>query len=248
MARGAFTESLARSDRLVVVSAAAGLLALSWLILLRAEHTGGQPHDALLAPHAHGAGAAALLSGFCMWMVMMVAMMLPAVMPWILLFTRLSRGKEAGLFSAGYLVAWAGFSLAAALVQSGLQQSGLFDAAELRTGRLLGAIVLIAAGLFQISPLKAACLRHCRTPLAFFLARWRDGPAGALGMGLRHGLWCLACCWALMAVSFALGVMNLLWMAALTVFLCVEKVAPAGARLGRAAGVVLLVWGVWQIR
>ena len=244
-----------RRDRVVVLAATTGLLALSWGLLLRMDHGSAPLHHAVLEPHVHGPLVWAWLSSFLMWMVMMVAMMLPAVMPWILLFTTLSRQHDAtqaplmptGLFAGGYLAAWGAFSIAAAGVQIALQQAGLYHPAALRTPRLLGGALLIVAGVFQLSPLKAACLRHCRTPLAFFLARWRDGPAGAFGMGLRHGLWCLGCCWALMAVSFAVGVMNLLWMAALTLFLCVEKIAPRGARLGQVAGLLLVIWGIWQI-
>ena len=244
-----------RRDRFLVLTSATALLVLSWMLLLRMDHGGGSLQHTILAPHPHGPVGWALLSSFLMWMVMMVAMMLPAVMPWILLFTKLSRQHATaraplmptGLFAAGYLAAWGAFSVAAAAVQIALQQAGLFHPVSLRTPRLLGGVLLIVAGVFQLSPLKAACLRHCRTPLAFFLARWRDGPAGAFDMGLRHGLWCLGCCWALMAVSFTLGIMNLLWMAALTLFLCVEKIAPRGARLGQATGIVLLAWGIWQV-
>lgn len=238
-----------------MLAAAAALLGLSWTLLLQMDHGRDSLHHAILGPHTDGMLVRAWLSSFLMWMVMMVAMMLPAVMPWILLFTTLSRRQgtigtpllPTGLFAGGYLAAWGAFSVAAAGAQIVLQHAGLFHPAALRTSHLLGGVLLIVAGSFQLSPLKAACLRHCRTPLTFFLARWRDGPAGAFGMGLRHGLWCLGCCWALMCVSFALGIMNLLWMAALTLFLCVEKTAPQGARLGQAAGIVLLLWGIWQI-
>ena len=190
-----------------------------------------------------------------MWMAMMVAMMLPPVLPWVLLFasTNRSRDPEAGpyfptaLFLGGYFAAWAPYCLAAALAQGLLQQAAWLSTVDLRVGPQAGGALLVAAGLFQVTPLKAACLKHCRTPLGFFLERWRDGPAGAFGMGLRHGLYCLGCCWALMGLSFALGVMNLLWMAVLTGILCVEKIAPGGQALSRAFGVLLTVWGIWLL-
>ena len=107
--------------------------------------------------------------------------------------------------------------------------------------------MLLLAGLFQVSPLKAACLRHCRSPLGFFLTRWREGPVGAYRMGLQHGAYCVGCCWALMMLSFALGVMNLLWMTALTLFLCLEKIAPGGATSSRLSGLVFMAWGLWMM-
>ncbi len=130
------------------------------------------------------------------------------------------------------------------MVQQQLVGLALLDPVDLTVGPRVGGALLIVAGLFQWSPLKTACLRHCRNPLSFFLSRWRDGPAGAFRMGFRHGAYCVACCWALMALAFALGVMNLLWMAALTLLLCLEKIAPAGRGTGRAFGLAFVVWGV----
>ena len=194
-----------------------------------------------------------------MWFGMMAAMMLPVSVPWVRVLAtlgdrggRASReafgGEVAGrwlrlrsgaLFLAGYLSVWLLFSLAAAAVQLG-------TAAVVPLGRdtPLAGFFLVGAGLYQLSPVKAACLRHCRNPLTYFLTRWRDGPRGALGMGWGHGLYCLGCCWALMALALVLGVMNLLWMAVLAAVVCVENLAPGGAVIGRIAGVGLVVWGV----
>ena len=192
-----------------------------------------------------------------MWFGMMAAMMLPVSVPWVRALISLSDGggsvragtppapgswasvRSGTLFLAGYLSVWLLFSLAAAAVQLGTAAVVPLD----RDGPLAG-LLLVGAGLYQLSPVKAACLRHCRNPLTYFLTRWRDGPRGALGMGWGHGLYCLGCCWALMALALVLGVMNLLWMAVLAAVVFIENVAPGGAVVGRVAGVGLVVWGV----
>jgi len=227
-----------RRDQRRVLGAAALASGVAWLVLITAK------------PHIHG-GAAPLVTAFVMWTVMMVAMMLPPVLPWVLFFTsaRVERSGgsravlPAGVFLGGYFAVWTVFAVAAAFLQVGLVEGGIMAGFNPQLdGRLAGA-VLIAAGVFQFSPLKAACLTHCRTPLGFFLARWRDGPRGAFQMGFAHGRYCLGCCWLLMIVAFAVGVMNLAWMALLTLGLSVEKIAPRGPALGRAFGAVLVAWG-----
>ena len=201
------------------------------------------------AQHAgHGAAAGVFAAAATMWFAMMVAMMLPTVLPWILLFARMSRARGGGAretwsFVAGYLLAWLGYSLLAAGIQVPLAAAAALHGPDLRVAPAAGGAILLAAGLFQFTSLKRRCLTHCRSPLGYLLARWTDGPAAAISLGIRHGVYCVICCAALMAVSFALGVMNLWWMAALTAVLCVEKALPAGDRLGRAFGVVLVVWG-----
>ena len=194
-----------------------------------------------------------------MWFGMMAVMMMPVSVPWVRVLISLSYGGGRGsrplaggevagwwvrvrsglLFLAGYLSVWMLFSLAAAAVQFWLGER-----IALAGGSPLAGAVLVGAGLYQLSPVKAACLRHCRNPLTYFLTRWRDGPRGALGMGWGHGLWCLGCCWALMALALVLGVMNLLWMAVLAAVVFIENVAPGGTVAGRVAGVGLVVWGV----
>ena len=149
--------------------------------------------------------------------------------------------------ATGYGAVWGAYALAAASVQVGLQHAGVLVAPGPTLPARLGGLVLVAAGVFQFLPLKAACLSLCRSPVSFFLASWRDGPGGAFRMGVRHGSHCLGCCWALMAAAFALGVMNLSWMAALTVVLCVEKLVPRGAELGRMAGGVAVILGIWMM-
>jgi len=145
----------------------------------------------------------------------------------------------------GYLLAWTIFSAMATALQWGLHAKALLSTKMVSTSPILGGSILIAAGIFQLTPLKHACLAHCRTPLTFIMAEWREGIGGALWMGLRHGIFCLGCCWVLMLLLFVTGVMNLLWVAILTAFVMVEKIAPAPRWISRAAGVVLIAWGVW---
>jgi predicted metal-binding membrane protein len=191
-----------------------------------------------------------------MWAAMMVAMMTPSAAPAILLYARVHRhgaaaGGEAaarlaptGVFAAGYFLLWLGFSVAATLVQWGLAQAGLSDPMAGSGSRLFSAGLLLAAGAYQLSPLQGACLSHCRSPAQFFARAWRPGPWGALRLGLLHGAYCVGCCWLVMALLFVGGVMNLAWIAALAVLVLAEKVAPAGRWMARAAGGLLIAWGV----
>jgi predicted metal-binding membrane protein len=187
-----------------------------------------------------------------MWLVMMVAMMLPSAAPMLLLFAatqreRAARGEPAAVlaFAGGYLLVWGGFSVAAAALQAFLQQRMLLSSELAMTVRWLPAAALALAGLYQLTPLKHACLVRCRSPLGFLLSRWRDGVGGALTMGLRHGAFCLGCCWALMTLLFVGGVMNLTWIAVLALFVLAEKVLPHGAWLSRVSGVALIAWALW---
>jgi len=140
---------------------------------------------------------------------------------------------------------WGAFSLCATSAQYGLERAALVSPMMGRAAPWLGAALLVAAGLFQFAPLKNACLVKCRTPLSFVMTEWRDGMRGALVMGLRHGAYCAGCCWALMALLFVGGVMNLLWVATVALFVLIEKVVPAGGRLSKAGGALLIVWGAW---
>jgi predicted metal-binding membrane protein len=192
-----------------------------------------------------------LLLTWVMWSVMMIGMMVPTAAPVLLLFTgvrggraRAGIGPDVLLFGAGYLLVWVGFSVGAATAQWGLHQAALLSPSMATTSRPIAAAILIAAGVYQLTSMKTRCLARCQSPLGFLMSNWRDGPGGALSMGLRHGVYCLGCCWALMGVLFVVGVMNLAWVAVLTVVVLVEKIGPAGARLARAGGVVLIVLGV----
>jgi predicted metal-binding membrane protein len=184
-----------------------------------------------------------------MWMVMMIGMMLPSAAPMVLLFDALERqGSSAGhasgrtaLFAAGYLLAWSAFSIVATIAQWGLSSAMLLSAMMTSTSSKLAGLLLVVAGIYQFSPWKTACLNRCRAPAEFLAAHHRSGP---LAMGCRHGIQCIGCCWALMALLFVFGVMNLLWVAVLAIFVLVEKLSPAGVLVGRVGAVLMLSAGV----
>ena len=191
---------------------------------------------------------------FAMWWVMMVGMMLPSAAPMTLTFATINgRRRERGspyvptaLFVAGYLLVWGAFSLAATAAQWALERAALMTPMMRTSSALLGGLLFVAAGVYQLTPLKHACLRRCRSPLDFVLQRWRDGAPGALRMGAEHGAFCLGCCALLMTLLFVGGVMNLLWVAAIALFVLLEKVIPAGEMLSRAGGVLAIGFGAWM--
>jgi len=203
--------------------------------------------------HAHTALGVAVWPLALMWFAMMAAMMAPTAWPWVRAFHRLSsaepgaRTRATGWFAAGYLLAWLGYAIAAALLQRALQRMALLQPSGDVVVAHIGGVIFLIAGLYQFAPLKRACLAHCRTPFGYFLTRWHDGPIGPFRMGLHHGLFCVGCCWALMATAFAVGVMNPWWMAALGVLALVEQVAPQGHVLRRALGVGFLATGMWRL-
>jgi predicted metal-binding membrane protein len=203
-----------------------------------------------MAGHAHAAPGLAFWPLALMWFGMMAAMMAPAAWPWVRAYHRFS-GKastaEVGAtarFASGYLLAWLAYAIAAALLQRALQLTALMPPSSDAVVARAGAVIFLVAGVFQFAPLKRACLTHCRTPLGYFLTRWHDGPMGAFRMGLHHGLFCVGCCWALMATAFAVGVMNVWWMAALALLALAEQVAPQGQTLRRALGAAFLLAGL----
>ena len=189
---------------------------------------------------------------FVMWVVMMVAMMVPSASPLILMVASVNRKRRerddplgpTGLFLAGYLLAWTAFSAVATGAQWGLHATALLSPAMVGTSPVLGGILLLTAGIFQFTSLKQACLNHCRSPVGFVLGHWREGRGGALRMGMEHGLFCVGCCWVLMALLFVAGVMNLLWVAVISLFVLAEKVLAKGELVGRLGGAALLTAGV----
>ncbi|MBI1848593.1 MAG: DUF2182 domain-containing protein [Candidatus Rokubacteria bacterium] len=248
-------EALARRDRAVTLTALAILAALAWVYLVQAARgmSAMEMHAAMgmvMSPlRPWSLVDAGLL--FVMWAVMMVAMMLPSASPMILMFAtinrrRLEQGRPAvriGVFAAGYVLLWTAFAAVAALAQWALHAVAFLSPAMLATSPVLGGSLLVAAGVFQWSRLKAACLANCRSPLAFLMTEWREGARGAFVMGLRHGTYCVGCCWLLMALLFVAGVMNLVWVVALAAFVLAEKAVPGGGRVARAAGILLVIGG-----
>jgi predicted metal-binding membrane protein len=206
-------------------------------------------------PMAGGADVPSLAMLVPMWIVMMIAMMVPSASPTILLFASVARGRKAravptastAVFALGYLLVWAFYATFAALAQWELHRLALLSPAMASARPWLGGGLLIAAGLYQWLPIKESCLSHCRSPLGFLSAEWREGARGALLMGIRHGTFCVGCCALLMTLLFVAGVMNLLWVAAIAVFVLAEKLVPGGRTLGRVTGILLLVWGIWVI-
>ena len=199
--------------------------------------------------------AAELGMTFVMWGVMMVAMMAPAAAPMLLALDRIGRARPtvsrpllpATAFLFGYLLVWTGMSLFAALAQWRLHELALVSASGASNGAVFGGLLLLGAGAFQLTPLKQACLRRCRSPLFFLLSAWRPGAWGALRMGVLHGGFCVGCCWALMALMFVGGTMNLFWAAALTLLMLAEKLLPLGRKVGRVAGAGLVGWGIYVL-
>jgi predicted metal-binding membrane protein len=204
------------------------------------------------------AGAEWSLAGFATfivaWAVMMAAMMFPAAAPMVLLFRTVATQRQANgdtfvptwIFVAGYLLVWTAVGAITWVVVQGLSDLvGRLDVTARATwGPLALGVILIGAGLYQLTPLKRLCLDHCRSPLAFVMQHWRDGRLGALRMGLSHGAYCLGCCWALFAVLVAAGVMSLAWMLLLTLIVFAEKVLPMGRRTAQVVGIVLVTLGI----
>lgn len=252
MSDGTTLPRLLLRERVVLLAALAVVTALAWLYL--AAFDGGMPDMAGMAtPMPMPWTPASLALTFAMWAVMMAGMMLPGAAPMILTFAALHRREAAArdrvlpavLFVSGYLAVWTGFSAAATGLQWGLDRLALLLPTMTASGTLIGGALFVAAGIYQLTPLKRACLRHCRSPFAFLLNRWRPGPGGAFAMGIEHGAWCLGCCWLLMALLFGVGVMNLLWVAGLALLVLAEKLLPAGEWLARAGGASMAGYGVW---
>jgi len=239
-------ESL-RSGRAPVWAGMAAIVALGWLYMVH-MNAGMTAMGGMAMPAKGGLGA--LEATFAMWVVMMVAMMLPSIVPTVSVFATLAGRRSpaaatrmTAIFVTGYALAWIAYCVPAATAQSGLSRMALLSAMGNSTSAMLSAAILVAAGLFQFSGMKNACMTQCRSPFAFLMHEWRDGAAGALIVGLRNGSNCVGCCWALMAVLFVVGTMNLLWMALFTLLVCAEKIAPARWRLDAIVGTGFIAWG-----
>ena len=251
-------EALLRRDRIVVVAALGGLIVVAWTYLLYLAHgmsdaeMSDMPGMSLTMPDMHPWSWVEFGALVVMWAVMMVAMMTPAAAPMLLTFAAVHRrrtdqggpGVPTSIFALGYLLIWTVFSAVAAAGQVALHARALLSPEMAAAGPVLAGALLVAAGAFQWTPLKRACLSACRSPLSFLMSHWREGGAGSLLMGLQHGLYCLGCCWALMGLLFVAGVMNLVWVAGIALIVLIEKVAPRGDVFARLTGVVLAAAGV----
>ncbi|MCZ6828408.1 MAG: DUF2182 domain-containing protein [Gammaproteobacteria bacterium] len=256
----------------MVFAGLAGVICLSWLYILAGAGmdmsgmdmsgvdtsgvdtsdlvpTTGTPLAGMMALRAAWSPSYFLLM-LLMWWVMMLAMMLPSAAPMILLYATVNRSKRergnpfapTGIFGAGYVIAWGAFSFIATLLQWSLEEAALLSPMMESSSLWFGAALLIAAGIYQLTPLKQACLKNCQSPLGFLMHHWRPGRQGALIMGLEHGAYCLGCCWVLMGLLFFGGVMNLLWIAGLAVFVMIEKIV-INPWISRYSGLILILWG-----
>jgi predicted metal-binding membrane protein len=225
------TARLLRHERVLIVCSVALLTALGWAFLLR-----GAPMTTMEPP------LAALIA---MWWLMMLAMMLPSATPIILLYARVRQAREGDaavaqtwVFLVGYLAVWLMFSILAALAQR------VTDSSMVLRSRTAQCAVFIVAGLYQLSPLKSACISQCRSPGQFISRHWRAGWLGAVRLGVLHGAYCLGCCWMLMGLLFVGGVMNLVWVVGLTILVAAEKLMPGPSVLPKISGVAFILWGL----
>ncbi len=244
-----------RRERAILVGALVVVIALAWAHMIRMGSAMASPascHAAVTMQRARAWSTGDLVTAAAMWSVMMVAMMLPVVTPWLVAIVESARQRKAplfqetGIFLLGYGFIWLMYSVAAAAGQLLLQRRALLSQEWVTTSPVLASALLASAGIYQWTPLRDACMAHCRTPFGFFLTSWRAGRWGALTMGVRHGLYCLGCCWALMALSFVFGAMNLVWMAGLTAFLLLEKATAGGRWMSKTAGGLLVAYALWM--
>jgi len=229
-------------------------LAWAYLVFLVQDNNGMGMSMAMAQLNSWSAADFGMM--FLMWAVMMTAMMVPSAAPMILIFATVNRRRQeqdrpyvsTAIFLSGYVLVWYGFAAIATVGNWALHVNDLLDKMMGgSTSNYLGGGLLLMAGAFQWSRLKYACLTQCRSPLSFLMTDWREGAWGALKMGLKHGTYCVGCCWVLMLLLFVLGVMNLVWIAALAGFVLLEKVLPQGQKVSRGTGLILALWGAIMI-
>src|SRR5262245_24104812 len=256
-----------RRDRTIVAASLVALTTIAWVYVLWLMDSmrmggmempdmrmGANPLDIVMIPSWQPWSTAEFVFIFVMWAVMMVGMMTPSAAQMILIYARVGRQAElqgkplaaTGYFTTGYLIAWALFSILATIGQWLLERASLLTPMMQSASGIIGGLVLVAAGLYQWTPIKDACLKHCQAPLLFIQRHggFRRNPFGSLRLGFQHGLYCVGCCWALMALLFFGGIMNVLWIAGIAIFVLAEKIVPSGHLLSRIAGVVLTALGI----
>ncbi len=258
-------EALLRRERGVVLAGLLLITALAWLWTVTGSGTGMSAVDMTtwrFPPPLHDSvpenwTISYAVVMFFMWWIMMIAMMTPSAAPLVLLYARAYRheqrqGRLSGgavptlIFVLGYLLAWACFSAVATSLQWGLERAGLLHQMMMwSVSSYFTAGILVLAGLYQFTPLKFACLQHCRSPARYLAEHFGPGALGALRLGWKHGLYCLGCCWFIMALLFAGGIMNLIWIAGLSIYVLIEKLAPQGQKVARVAGVAMVLAGIW---
>jgi predicted metal-binding membrane protein len=254
-----FLSSAWKRERMIALAGLAAITLIAWVYVI---HAAGS-ETSMVSSGMQGMSMPVMqtwlpgdfLSTFLMWTVMMAGMMMPSAAPMILTFLGISRRRQTDqaalpstlTFILGYLAAWALFSAVATLMQWGLRAANLMSPAMAGANPVFQGTLVILAGIYQCTPLKKACLSSCRTPLGFLMAEWRDGSGGAFRMGVHHGVDCVGCCWLLMALFFAVGVMNLLWSAIIATVVLLEKVIPGGLWISRLIGVLAMGWGALLI-
>jgi len=244
-------------DRAVLITGIVLIAALAWVYTIREANAMYAMHAGMdMSGHVDISWSTeAAIYNLTMWVVMMIAMMTPSIAPAVLLFAKHSRTQQAAgrpyvpasAFLAGYLLVWTAFSVVATAAHWLLEKYGFLTMMMEPSSAKIAGVILIVAGVFQFTPLKHACLKHCRGPLDVIMHGWKPGVLGALSTGVWHGAYCTGCCWALMLLLFAAGVMNIMWVALISIFVLIEKLAPRAEVIARIGGVVLIAAGVWML-
>jgi predicted metal-binding membrane protein len=244
-----------KNDRFIVLMALPFICVLSWLYLIYLRN---QMYPMTMDAVFFAMPMTSQWSGtdfvllFLMWLVMMIAMMTPSITPLVIIFTLINRKRgqqqnpyaSSGYLLSGYFLVWAAFSLLATFLQWLLQRVSLLNPEMVTTSKVLGGIILIIAGIFQFTPLKNTCLHNCRSPISFIHQHWKDGKTGAVRMGIQNGIYCLGCCWILMLLLFVSGIMNILWIAIISLFVLLEKVLSSVKFISPVAGIALIAYGI----
>ena len=246
----ALLRSLPPRDFLVIVSALGVVTVLAWVYLVDMA----RDMDAMdMSAMGRMAWTPEYFTAMLiMWVIMMVGMMVPSAIPMVLIYAAIGRkaAREGsslaptGFFATGYILVWSIFSVGATIAQWALDRAALLTPMMMSNSAVFGGLLLLGAGLYQLTPVKTACLRHCRSPAQFLAHSWKQGCAGAVRMGLEHGVYCMGCCWILMCLLFFGGVMSIWWIGGLTLYVLLEKVVPFGVLGGRIVGVLAACWGI----